>query len=97
MIKLLKSLNENKNDETKMTLMAHSMGGLVSLHFLTGISEIPQEWKDKYIGAWDGGVYLHALQLYSDFMQGISVFQNSFDLWVNSLFQLSGHSRAPPF
>ena len=95
MIKLLKSLNENKNDETKMTLMAHSMGGLVSLHFLTGISEIPQEWKDKYIGAWDGGV--PALRLYSDFMQGISVFQNSFDLWVNSLFQLSGNSRAPPF
>ncbi len=57
-----------KNDETKMTLMAHSMGGLVSLHFLTGISEITREWKDKYIhcfiplaGAWDGGV--SALQL----------------------------------
>ena len=62
----LKSLIEdmyNSNDQTKVTLVAHSMGGIVSLHFLTGFSEINQAWKDKYIhayvtlsAAWSGGV-----------------------------------------
>ena len=43
--------------------MAHSMGGIVSLHFLTGFSGINQAWKNKYIhayvplsAAWSGGV-----------------------------------------
>ena len=46
---------------TKVTLMVHSMGGIVTLHFLTGFSEVDQAWKDKYIhafipisGAWAG-------------------------------------------
>ncbi len=61
----LKSMIEdmyNTNGNTKVTLVAHSMGGLVSLHFLTGFSEINQAWKDKYIhayvtlsAAWSGG------------------------------------------
>ena len=51
----------SENGNTKVTLVVHSMGGPVSLHFLTsGI--IDQIWKDKYIGnyitlsgAWAGG------------------------------------------
>ena len=50
------------NGNTKVTLVVHSMGGLVSLHFLTGFSGINQAWKDKYIhayvtlsAAWSGG------------------------------------------
>ena len=52
----------NSNSRTKVTLVAHSMGGLVSLHFLTGFRGINQAWKDKYIhayitlsAAWSGG------------------------------------------
>ncbi|XP_064389586.1 phospholipase A2 group XV-like isoform X3 [Halichondria panicea] len=50
------------NGNTKVTLVVHSMGGLVFLHFLTGFSGINQAWKDKYIhvyvtlsAAWSGG------------------------------------------
>ena len=51
------------NGEQRVTLVVHSMGGLVSLHFLTGYSGIDQAWKDAHInayitlsGAWSGGV-----------------------------------------
>ena len=53
----------NSNGRTKVTLVVHSMGGLVSLHFLTGFRGINQAWKDKHIhayitlsAAWSGGV-----------------------------------------
>ena len=53
----------SSSNHTKVTLVAHSMGGLVSLHFLTGFIEVDQSWKDKYIhayvslnGAWSGSV-----------------------------------------
>ena len=53
----------NQNHQTKVTLVAHSMGGLVSLYFLTRFNGINQAWKDKYIhayipiaAAWSGGV-----------------------------------------
>ncbi len=62
----LKSLVEDtyrRNGNTRVTLVAHSMGGLVSLHFLTGFSGINQAWKNKYIHAyiplsapWSGSV-----------------------------------------
>ncbi len=49
------------NGAQRVTLVAHSMGGLVSHHFLT--SYVDQTWKDKHIhawvtlsGAWSGGV-----------------------------------------
>ena len=48
------------NGNRKVTIVVHSMGGPVSLYFLTGI--VSQEWKDTYIhsyvtlaGAWSGG------------------------------------------
>ena len=60
----LKSLTEEmyrRNGRTKVTLVVHSMGGPVSLHFLTSFSGINQAWKDKHIhayvpisGAWAG-------------------------------------------
>ena len=44
----------------KVTIVVHSMGGPVTLHFLTSV--VNQEWKDQYInafvplsGAWSGG------------------------------------------
>ena len=47
------------NGNTKVTLVVHSMGGPVSLYFLTKF--IDQNWKNKYIanyitlaGAWSG-------------------------------------------
>ncbi len=60
-----------ENGNQKVTLVAHSMGGLVSHHFLTSYSGINQEWKDKYIhawvplsGAWSGGVQTLARVIY---------------------------------
>ena len=50
------------NNRAKVTLVVHSMGGIVSLYFLTGFKEIDQAWKDQYINAyvtlsaaWSGG------------------------------------------
>lgn len=40
----------NDNGQQKVTIVIHSMGGPVSLHFLTAI--VTQEWKDTYINAW---------------------------------------------
>ena len=64
----LKSMIENmynSNSGTKVTLVVHSMGGLVSLHFLTGFSGVNQAWKDTYIhalvtlnGPWAGTVFV---------------------------------------
>ena len=49
-----------QNNNTRVTFVVHSMGGPVSLYFLTRI--VSQEWKDTYIhsyiplaGAWSGG------------------------------------------
>lgn len=49
-----------ENDNTRVTIVVHSMGGPVSLYFLTNF--VSQKWKDMYIhsyvtlsGAWSGG------------------------------------------
>ena len=49
-----------QNNNTKVTVVAHSLGGPVSLYFLTSV--VSQEWKDTYIesyiplaAAWSGG------------------------------------------
>ena len=49
-----------ENNQTRVTLVVHSMGGPISLYFLNNV--VDQGWKDKYIyayiplsGAWDGG------------------------------------------
>ena len=36
-----------ENGNTKVTLVVHSMGGPVSLYFLTKV--VNQQWKDTYI------------------------------------------------
>ncbi len=48
-----------QNNNTKVTLVVHSMGGPVSLYFLASV--VDQQWKDQYIhsyitlaGAWNG-------------------------------------------
>jgi len=51
----------NSSGGEKVTIVVHSMGGIVSLYFLNEV--VTQEWKDQYInawvtlsGAWSGGV-----------------------------------------
>ena len=41
-----------KANGQRVTIVAHSMGGLVSHYFLTGYSGIDQDWKKKHIKAW---------------------------------------------
>ena len=50
------------NGNTKVTIVAHSMGAPTMLYFFTQSGIIDQSWKDKYIGnfitlsgAWSGG------------------------------------------
>lgn len=50
-----------ENNNTKVTMLGHSLGAPVSLHFLTAV--VDQAWKDKHIhayltigGAWAGAV-----------------------------------------
>ena len=73
----LKTLIEdtyNSNSNRSVTLVAHSLGGAVSLYFLNNV--VSQEWKDTYIhayiplsAAWSGSsvtvgaVALHTFQL----------------------------------
>ena len=52
-----------QNNQTKVTIVVHSMGGPVSLYFLNNV--VDQAWKDQYIhayiplsGAWDGGAVM---------------------------------------
>ena len=52
-----------QNNQTKVTIVVHSMGGPVSLYFLNNI--VTQAWKDQYVhayvplsGAWDGGALM---------------------------------------
>ena len=40
----------NSNGGEKVTLVIHSMGGIVSLYFLNEV--VTQQWKDMYINAW---------------------------------------------
>ena len=46
----LKSLIEDMYNGVGVTMVAHSMGGLMSLYFLNEV--VTQEWKDKYIKAY---------------------------------------------
>ena len=39
-----------QNDNMKVTFVAHSYGGPVSLYFLTRI--VTQEWKDTYVASY---------------------------------------------
>ena len=40
----------NSSGGEKVTLVVHSMGGIVSLYFLNEV--VSQQWKDMYINAW---------------------------------------------
>ena len=40
----------NSSGGEKVTIVVHSMGGIVSLYFLNEV--VTQEWKDQYINAW---------------------------------------------
>ena len=74
------------NANTKVTLIAHSMGGPVSLYFLNNI--VSQSWKDTYIhayvpvaAAWDGGAASLEI-LISGLSEGVEFLIQS-DLWQN--------------
>ena len=86
------------NENSPVSLIIHSMGGPVALHFLTsGI--VRQEWKDKYIanfiplaGAWSGANFaLHMLvsakQLEEgvDFTDSANIFTSRLSNSVNSI------------
>ena len=65
-LKLLVEQMYEENGDTKVTLVVYSMGGPVSLYFLTQV--VNQEWKDTYIhgyvslgAAWSGSNYLFKL------------------------------------
>lgn len=70
----------NTNGESKVTLVTHSMGSLVTLHFLT--QHVSQQWKDKYIDQFISmaGVWLGAAKivkaLASGDTDGMFVFAN---------------------
>ncbi len=79
------------NGNSKVTIVVHSMGGLVSHHFLTGYSGVDQAWKDKHIhawvplsGAWSGGVEALAT-LISGKSFGDIPFQYLVNLFANAL------------
>ena len=64
------------NDNRKVTIVIHSMGGPVSLYFLTRV--VSQEWKDTYIhsyvtlaGAWSGGNAALAFVISGPYINGI--------------------------
>lgn len=40
------------NGQQRVTIVGHSLGGPVSLYFLSGYPSVTQEWKDKYIHAF---------------------------------------------
>ena len=40
----------NSSGGEKVTIVVHSMGGIVSLYFLNEV--VTQDWKDQYINAW---------------------------------------------
>ena len=46
---LVETMYNDTNNE-RVTMVAHSMGGLVSLYFLNNV--VSQEWKDQYINAY---------------------------------------------
>ena len=57
---LIEFMYSHTGTGSKVTIVAHSMGGPVSLYFLNSV--VSQTWKDKYInayiplsGAWSGG------------------------------------------
>ncbi len=52
--KQVKGLIEEMHKENgqRVTIVAHSIGGLVSHYFLTSYSGINQDWKNKHIEAW---------------------------------------------
>ena len=75
-----------QNNQTKVTIVVHSMGGPVSLYFLNNI--VDQAWKDRYIhayiplsGAWDGGAL--ALQM---LISGLSLDGESANFIISSEF-----------
>ena len=61
----------NSSGGEKVTLVVHSMGGIVSLYFLNEV--VSQQWKDRYInawvtlsGAWSGGNSVIEQMIFSD-------------------------------
>ncbi len=80
-----------ENGNNKVTIVVHSMGGLVSHHFLTDYSGVDQAWKDRYIhawvplsGAWSGGVKALAMAISGKTFDSIP-FQSIVNIFTNAL------------
>ena len=86
-----------ENGNRKVTIVAHSMGAAIMLHFLTQSGVVTQEWKDQFIGnfipiagAWSGGNL--ALQYK---ISGLSVLSRGPGDMLNFLFELQDFFTDP--
>ena len=63
-----------ENGNTKVTMLGHSLGAPVSLHFLTAV--VDQAWKDKYIHAYAtiGGAWAGATKSLNMIITGLTSF-----------------------
>ena len=89
-----------ESGNTKVTMMAQSLGAPVSLHFLTAV--VDQAWKDKYIHAYVslGGAWAGATKSLQTIITGLTSFDSNnglviilerfFNVITNTLFRSFG-------
>ena len=79
-----------QNSKQKVTIVTHSLGGPVTLYFLTSYSGVNQQWKDKYINAWVtlSGAWSGSVATLADIVTGTSKtpsFLKPFDNFISEV------------